>query len=123
MVGVFADDHLGQQPWAGQPLLDRLGKPFSNDHVGLARLAGVLGPYMLDHDHRLAGLNSSCFADFLADAGADGTAVGTRELFGGNVVDLALALQALGQWLTTVTVLLGGIRLAIRFDRLRVGGR
>ena len=77
MIRIFADNHLGQQPWSGQPLLDRLGEPLGNDHIGLARLTGVFGPHILDHDQ--AGRNViELLADLLADLGADDTAVGTR---------------------------------------------
>ena len=42
MIGVLADDDLGQQPRPGEPLLDRLGKSLGDDHVGLARRARIL---------------------------------------------------------------------------------
>src|SRR5271157_4148900 len=107
MIGIFADNHLSQYSWTGQPLLDRLGEPLGAHHVAGTRLAGVLAPHVLDHHH--AGRDVlELLTDLLADADAKGAAVGTRKQFGGDVVDLAAAGQVLGQRLAAVTGFLGG---------------
>src|SRR5271157_4664649 len=106
MIGIFADNHLSQYSWTGQPLLDRLGEPLGAHHVAGTRLAGVLAPHVLDHHH--AGRDVlELLTDLLADADAKGSAVGTRKQFGGDVVELAAAGQVLGQRLAAVTGLLG----------------
>ena len=69
VVGILADGHVGQQSRAGQPLLDRLGEPLGDHDVGLARLAGVLGPDVLEHDQRGRHV-FELLADLLAEARA-----------------------------------------------------
>ena len=43
VIGILADGHLSHQPRAGQPLLDRLGKPVGDHDVGLAAWQAYLG--------------------------------------------------------------------------------
>ena len=61
---------------------------------------------MLEH-HHVGRDVFELLADLLADADAEGAAVGTGRQFGGDVVDLAAAGQVLGQRLAAVTGLLG----------------
>jgi hypothetical protein len=61
---------------------------------------------VLEHDQRRRDV-FELLADFLADAAAHGAAIGTRELFGGDVVQDRLAGQARGERLSAVALLLG----------------
>ena len=73
MVAVLADQHLGQQPGAGQESVHRPARGLGLGD-GLAAAAHQLGPYMAD-DMEAAGLVVEHLADVLADL-AQGQATG-----------------------------------------------
>ena len=85
MIGVLADDHLGEQTGPGQSLLDGLGEAVGDDDVGLAGLAGVFGSDMLDDD-QAGGDVVELLADLLAEGLPAGTTIRAGELVGGDVV-------------------------------------
>jgi hypothetical protein len=93
VVGILADGHVGQQSRAGQPFSDRLGESLCDHDMGLARLAGVLGPDVLVDDQR-GGNIFELFAEFLADALAKLAAVRAGPLFERDIVDDSLARPA-----------------------------
>ena len=106
VIGIFADRDVSQQPRAGQALVDRLGEPLGDHDVGLAGLAGILGADVFEHDQGRGDV-FELLADFLADAGPLGAAVGAGALFGRDVVQDRLAGQARRQRLAAVAILLG----------------
>jgi len=83
---------------------------------------------VFDHDQRRGDV-FELFTDFGADALPQGAAVGTRELFGGDVMHHRLAGQARGQGLAAVALLPGlgrtrrGRRLGDRVGLRRGLGR
>jgi hypothetical protein len=103
MIGLLAHGHVSEKPRAGQPFFDRLGQSLCDHDVGLARLAGELGPDVLEHDQR-GGNIFELFAEFLADALAKHAAIGASSLLRRDVVDDPLASQAGRQGLSAVTL-------------------
>ena len=106
VIGILVGNHVSHQPWPGEPLLDRLGKPLGDHDVGGAVGTGVFRADVLEHDQRRGDV-FELFADFGADALPHSAAVGARELFGEDVMHHRLAGQARGQGLPAVTLLLG----------------
>ena len=93
VIGVFAGDHIRQQPRTGHAFVDRLRRFFSQGDVGvfgvvLALLAGVLDLNVLD-PLEAAGDIFDLPARFLADLRAGFAAAGTDLLSVGQVVFLA----------------------------------
>ena len=68
VIGILADRDVGQQPRAGQALLDRLGEPVGDHDVGLAGPAGILGADVFEHDQGRGDV-FELLADVLTDAG------------------------------------------------------
>ncbi len=89
MIGILADGDVSQQPRAWQALVDRLGEHVGDHDVGLAVLASVLGADGFEDDPP-GGDEFELLADFLADAGAVGAAVGASALFGRDSCKTAL---------------------------------
>jgi hypothetical protein len=52
VVGVLGRDHLGQQPGAGAPLVDRLRGQRRGDHMALTGLARVFAAHVFDDEER-----------------------------------------------------------------------
>ena len=109
VIGILADGDVSQQPRAWQALVDRLGEHVGDHDVGLAVLASVLGADGFEDDQP-GGDEFELLADFLADAGAVGAAVGASALFGRDVVQDRHSGPARRQRLTSVALLLGRTR-------------
>jgi len=94
MIGVFADQHMGNGPLGRQPTLDQVGRRFGLADPTLAGRAGVFGAHRHD-DPQLGGDDVEPFRAILADPLHLATAAGA-----GSVVRLDDRLdpgQVLGQ--------------------------
>ena len=96
VVAVLARDRLGQEPRAGQPLVDRLRRLVRDRDVLLAGPTGVAESDVLDDEERGRDV-LQLLADLLADLDAHVAAVRAGQLLGGQFVLDPLPGQVLGE--------------------------
>src|SRR3954453_7911583 len=96
VVAILARDRLGQEPRAGQPLVDRLRRLVREGDVLLAGATGVAKARVLDHEERRRHV-LQLLADFLADLGARASAIRAGQLLVGQLVLDPLPGQSLGE--------------------------
>ncbi len=87
VVGVFADQHMGKQPWTGQALIDGLRGQFGGEHR-LAVPTSVLGSNESAYEERRRAV-----VELLGDLLADGMQH-TPALIAGVVVDIQALVLA-----------------------------
>jgi hypothetical protein len=117
VVGIFADQDMGNQRFGGQSALDQPGWRGRLDHRALARPAAVPGPAG-DDDPELRRDHVEPFGDVLADPVQRAATAGASLILGlGH--DL-FARQMLGQSATVATTLPGARRFECRVGLLRL---
>jgi hypothetical protein len=100
MIAILAHDHLRQQTWPRQSLLNGLGRLVGNDHMGRAALAYVLGPYVLDHEQRGRDI-IKLLTDFFTESLSSLSTVRTTQFLGRHRMLNPATWQIFGKWSAT----------------------